>query len=1202
MAKIITRSEVNDIREGTYSSDLNKAVLHGDVEISSGFKVESVNSVTHLDYTSNQALLETDIELASDIQVTLTPRQAVINPTAQTAYFDITTAGTPSVGAPVYSVVTATYNGGAPESVSLNGTVLTITFRKNTMSTEKPIVAQVKLTVDGNEFLSNVATASHGPAVSFIFYHRQYATKLPSSGGSTNDFYFDIRNARVTGFTCNTGCTVVSGGTETQPTLTFIYPENTGSQERGFLIRMWGIDNYGVERYVDENQLRQYPGAYTFVIDGPDEVAATSSSSTLTITSQNVDNIGWDQSQSRGIFTCNINDNNVTVTYPRNIDDTPVDYVLCLTGQTPEGKVVSETAEFVQEGLGAYIQITFPTANVSGESTTNSFIFTPHNVDAASVGYYAAGSSNISSCTGISSYSYTGMTTFTQNPSYTDQRIMTLALTGTSIVGTVITGTATFTQSALGDNYTFNIRPHQNPVPSTGTTNNMPIEAVNVTNVGYNAAASSGLTSLNVISNTHAIAQFTKNTGAQSLKMVSITGTTGGGTVVSATTTFTQSAAVGTGFTFEYTGSTLNPASGSTSDFKLSLLNASLTSVVVPEGCSYTTGGTIISPTLSFTYPGNADGAVRTYAVTVTVTDVYDRQATKSVNVSQRNSASSFAFQSDFNVSGNVTSTTISFDYAYLSTASISLTAVGGAFFNPRLTQPSTSFSVASGAVSAGTVTIYFDRNTGSGARVFTITSSGVYGQAGETLSDSINVTQTNIPSYNVTFVPNTPMTIYWEDEYGRSGESAVTSSWVQSGILNGSSVSYSGTSNGYISLSGSTVVNGNTSISVDLAPNCIFKMGPENPDGHENVFRIDYSTSNGASGSFSMSCSGLDDAEHEIVMPNGYFTDEMDTITYHISGITISGDIDVNSSVWSIDAQPDVHLQNLNFNEVNEYLESDFDVLGENAREITVHYIGNYPAQTGTIYANTNGTAVSAFTNFTILLDNNSGGVTFTGNGSRAFSYKSSGNYACKIGGAITSGDKYLNHTLKIVSSGSTVLYNGPCSGLVSSSISLSNTQINGSTWYLTYSPQVATLNYTPDLFSGTNSGEDCNISDIDLFFMDNTSAGPIATFEKLYAGEVSSGDEFSFQSQGNETQSNLTGGTITPLMQVSISFASNNGYAIPGSVEFEYSNIDTQEKVRINLTKSGNTFSANDISIGSVRPGETKTCPGEVKFYIYS
>ena len=353
MAKIITRSEVNDIREGTYSSDLNKAVLHGDVEISSGFKVESVNSVTHLDYASNQALLETDIELALDIQVTLTPREEVINPTARTAYFDITTAGTPTVGTPVYSVVTATYYGGDPESVSLDGTVLTITFKRNTMSVRKPIVAQVKLTVAGNEILSNVATAYHGSAVTFDFYHRQFATKLPSSGGSTNDFYFDIRNASVTGYSYSSGCTLVSGGTGTDPELTLIYPENTGLREKSFSIRALGIDIYGAARYVDENNLKQYPGAYTFVIDGPDKVAATSSSSTFTITSQNVENISWDQSQSIGILTCTINDNNVTVTYPSNISESPVNYILCLTGQTPEGKVVSGTAEFEQEGLNS---------------------------------------------------------------------------------------------------------------------------------------------------------------------------------------------------------------------------------------------------------------------------------------------------------------------------------------------------------------------------------------------------------------------------------------------------------------------------------------------------------------------------------------------------------------------------------------------------------------------------------------------------------------------------------------------------------------------------------------------------------------------------------------------------------------------------------------------------------------------------------
>ena len=48
MAKIITRSEVNAIVEGTFSTDLTKAVLYGEVSGNPNFIVSAVNSVSQL--------------------------------------------------------------------------------------------------------------------------------------------------------------------------------------------------------------------------------------------------------------------------------------------------------------------------------------------------------------------------------------------------------------------------------------------------------------------------------------------------------------------------------------------------------------------------------------------------------------------------------------------------------------------------------------------------------------------------------------------------------------------------------------------------------------------------------------------------------------------------------------------------------------------------------------------------------------------------------------------------------------------------------------------------------------------------------------------------------------------------------------------------------------------------------------------------
>ena len=97
MAKIITRSEVNAIVEGTFSTDLTKAVLYGEVSGNPNFIVSAVNSVSQLNYTASQALLEVDIRRATSLVVTLTPRTTDILSTDTTIVFDITTGGTGTI-------------------------------------------------------------------------------------------------------------------------------------------------------------------------------------------------------------------------------------------------------------------------------------------------------------------------------------------------------------------------------------------------------------------------------------------------------------------------------------------------------------------------------------------------------------------------------------------------------------------------------------------------------------------------------------------------------------------------------------------------------------------------------------------------------------------------------------------------------------------------------------------------------------------------------------------------------------------------------------------------------------------------------------------------------------------------------------------------------------------------------------------------
>ena len=111
---------------------------------------------------------------------------------------------------------------------------------------------------------------------------------------------------------------------------------------------------------------------------------------------------------------------------------------------------------------------------------------------------------------------------------------------------------------------------------------------------------------------------------------------------MSASASFTQSAAVDTDFSFTCQTPYVGHEQGSTSGFGITLLNSSLSSVTVPQGCSYSTGGTPTQPTLTFTYGANTGSNVKTYTITAVATDVYDRQISRSVTITQLSESINF--------------------------------------------------------------------------------------------------------------------------------------------------------------------------------------------------------------------------------------------------------------------------------------------------------------------------------------------------------------------------------------------------------------------------------------------------------------------------------------------------------------------------------------------------------------------------------
>jgi hypothetical protein len=116
----------------------------------------------------------------------------------------------------------------------------------------------------------------------------------------------------------------------------------------------------------------------------------------------------------------------------------------------------------------------------------------------------------------------------------------------------------------------------------------------------------------------------------------------------------------------------------------------------------------------------------------------------------------------DFSVEWDVTSATITFTYAYLKNSSVSLAATGGAYFNSTLSQPSSSVGITPNASSRdGSFVIYFAQNTSPSPETYTITATGIYGEADVPITDTIEVTHKIPDQADITITPCST-TYYW--------------------------------------------------------------------------------------------------------------------------------------------------------------------------------------------------------------------------------------------------------------------------------------------------------------------------------------------------------------------------------------------------------------------------------------------------------
>ena len=610
--KVITRGEVNALVSGTFLDDLDKAVLYRELSANTAFIVSAVNQASGDNYTADQALLGVDIRIAADIQVTLTPRQSTIGASATSVIFDITTAGTASVGTPVYSVVTATYDGGAPTSAVINGTQLTMTFPANTAYTSKEITARVKLTIDGREFESSLATVTQSrvevtPSLSISYS----GGNVSPASGNTNAFTITANYVTVTGYTVTSPATV---GTTGATSVSINYPANATNNTRTFTVTVRGRDVYGTEKTATCT-FTQASDAYTFSLSPASSTAEfTDTSKTLTITKTNVNNVGV--CAHTNTTSEMISGDNLILGFSINHETYERTISVTLSGTTAGGRSVSCSATITQSGAsGLNLAIVYsgqPLPAASG--TTNEFsISAGESVTVTGYSVDVAGASMEN--TGATQTTLRYPANPTNNPVTYTVTVYASTPTGDTSASTTVTQVA--------DSYTFALAPTTNPISASATTAAFNLTATSISNIGYYAAQSSNVSGISgLTSNSVTATGITKNTSEsqKQIKLV-VSGKTSGGRTVYATGTTVQNADT---YTLSLTPDT-NPVAAETTLALFTITSSNISSLgYVASGSENVVSCTISGGKARATITEN-NGAARNITVRISGTTIGGR-------------------------------------------------------------------------------------------------------------------------------------------------------------------------------------------------------------------------------------------------------------------------------------------------------------------------------------------------------------------------------------------------------------------------------------------------------------------------------------------------------------------------------------------------------------------------------------------------
>ena len=762
MAKIITRSEVNAIVEGTFSTDLTKAVLYGEVSGNPNFIVSAVNSVSQLNYTASQALLEVDIRRATSLIVTLTPRTTDILSTDTTIVFDITTGGTGTITSLEPVVVT---RGGvdisANFSIAADGKTATLTFPQNTTFSPMEIDVQIKaVTMDG-DFPSNTSVLYQNPASRLEFAN---STSNQDSTATTTTQAFYNNNC--------TGVGVYSATTDTNATISgdhviITFPENSGSNPVTRIVCISGItaDNTTVYTYHTITQAAASPTGVDFRYSGyrPLSPAAGSiSSSDFILTLTNAELTGCRGingiTPTTGGTTFNPT---ISATYDANTMPLSKNLTIAITATTIYGETITKSVVISQEGDTYTLSLSPGTNPVVYNATANTLTITSTNI--SDIEWDSVHSSGINSC---SISTGTANVTFNQNTG-ASPLTKTVAITGMTRAGRTVSATTEFEQQG---SVVFSIQYTGSPVESSaGTTNKFAITAqnANVTGFSVNNGAqvqASGSTSVTI--------SYPANldNDEQVTYTVTMLGSGSSGPL-STTCTFQQ---LSDGYTFELTPNE-NPVAFNSTSTTFAIASQYLSNIGWVSGDSVNvTSCTISNGNAVVGYSANSTTSTRPITVVVSGRTVGGRTVTASGTTTQEGKAEEGRI--DVSIGSRQRQVgpsygTNSFDvsWSYLKPGStITLTGVSGMG----------SISPASIAVNnsgSGTSVVSFDYGPSSNTRILTLTASGIDNNDEAVSNDDyfqqygdsdINVSAaTSHVAYNTTVVI---FNVSWTDVWGR--------------------------------------------------------------------------------------------------------------------------------------------------------------------------------------------------------------------------------------------------------------------------------------------------------------------------------------------------------------------------------------------------------------------------------------------------